>query len=106
MTQSPWSANAAAVLPAAGTALSPRTYKEIHLTVLPSEVPSLERARASVAAQFSEIRERSGPVRDGQAADPSWIQLGVFPSDDAAAHLAERFRSARGQAGIIAEARD
>ena len=45
-------------------------------------------------------------MRDGQAADAYWIQLGVFQSDDAAAHLAEQFRSARGQAGFIAEARD
>ena len=147
--QSPWSTNAAAPPPAARMALSPRIFQEIHLTALPSKVSSSERVRASVAAQFSEIRERSEPVRDGQAADAYWIQLGVFPSDDAAVHLAERFRrdgatisktwltnaagnlegvwaqvrvgpfanrseavsklqdlSARGQVGIIAEARD
>jgi phospholipid transport system substrate-binding protein len=92
VTQSPWSANAAAPPPAAGTALPPRTFQEIHLTALPSEVSSSERVRAPVAAQVSEIRERSGPARDGQAAGAYWIQLGVFQSVDAAAHLAERFR--------------
>jgi phospholipid transport system substrate-binding protein len=92
VTQSPWSANPAAPPPAAGTALSPRTFQEIHLTALPSEVSSSERVRAPVAAQFSEIRERSGPARDGKAAGAYWIQLGVFQSVDAAAHLAERFR--------------
>jgi phospholipid transport system substrate-binding protein len=91
VTQSPWSANPAAPPPAAGTALSPRTFQEIHLTALPSEVSSSERVRAPVAAQFSEIRERSGPARDGQAAGAYWIQLGVFQSLDAAAHLAGRF---------------
>lgn len=149
VTQSPWGANAAALPSAAGTALSPRTFQEIHLTALPSEVSSSERVWAPVAAQFSEIRERSGPACDGQAAGAYWIQLGVFQSVDAAAHLAERFSrdgatisktwltnatgnrvgvwarvrvgpfanrleavsklqdlSARGQAGIIAEARD
>jgi len=67
VTQSPWSANAAAPTPAAGTALSPRTFQQIHITALPSEVSSSERVRASVAAPVSEIRERSGPVREGQA---------------------------------------
>lgn len=92
VTQSPWSTNAAAPPPAAGTVLSSRTFQEIHLTALPSEVSSSERVRAPVAAQVSEIRERSGPARDGQAANAYWIQLGVFQSVDAAAHLAERFR--------------
>lgn len=93
VAQSPWSANAAAPPSAAGTALSPRTFQEIHLTALPSEVSSSERVRPPpVAAQVSEMRERSGPARDGQAADAYWIQLGVFQSADAAAHLAERFR--------------
>jgi phospholipid transport system substrate-binding protein len=78
--------------PAAGTALSPRTFQEIHFTALPSGVSSSERVRAPVAAQVSEIRERSGLARDGQAAGAYWIQLGVFQSVDAAAHLAERFR--------------
>lgn len=50
VTQSPWSANAVATPPAAGTALSPRTFQEIHLTALPSEVSSSERGQAGFIA--------------------------------------------------------
>lgn len=45
-----------------------------------------------MAPQGSEIREKSSPAREAQAAGAYWVQLGVFQSLDAATHLAERFR--------------
>ena len=81
-----------AVPTADGTALSPRSVQEIYLTALPSEVSFSERVRAPAAVQVSDVRGRSVPARDGQAADAYWIQLGDFQSVDAAAYLAERFR--------------
>jgi cell division septation protein DedD len=92
VTQSPWSANAAATPLGAGTALSPWTFQEIHRISLASEVLSSERVWAPTAAQVSEIREKSLPARDGEAAGAYWIQLGVFQSVGAAAYLSERFR--------------
>jgi len=90
--RSPWSASAAAPPPLAPAALAPVAYQEIRLTALPGERSPSERVRASVAAQMSDVPETSGPARDGRAAGVYWIQLGVFQSVDAAAHLAERFR--------------
>jgi cell division septation protein DedD len=72
--------------------LSPKTIQEIRLTSLPSEASPVERARAPVAPQVSESREKSSPPREAQAAGAYWVQLGVFQSLDAATHLAERFR--------------
>jgi phospholipid transport system substrate-binding protein len=51
VTQSQWSANAAAPPPAAGTALSPRTLQEIHLTALPSEVSFSARGQTGFIAE-------------------------------------------------------
>ena len=91
LTRTPWSATAGAQPPAPEAAVAPRTAQEIHLTVRPSERSLSDRVRASRAARISNFRERSGPARDSQAAAAYWIQLGVFQSVDAAAHLAERF---------------
>lgn len=93
VTQDPWSAQAVALSSSAGAVLAPRTRQEIHLVALPSEVSTSERLRSVAGASEFSRREAAGPSSQSQAAGLYWVQLGVFPSVDAAALLAERLRS-------------
>jgi phospholipid transport system substrate-binding protein len=108
--QSPWLASVAVPPPTVPASLMSRTFQEIQLAALPSERSPSERVRAPSAAPVPEIREaavqsrepqaaREIPAvrefqaaREAKAAGAFWIQLGVFQSENAAAHLAERFR--------------